>query len=282
MQSLKRFIRPGLTASVVGHLAFLALGLHLVSANKSEAIQPEAMVVDIVPPEEAPRFSGTPSELRSNGSQAEVKSDTASPVAQSPPPKPPPPSQQQQQKLAKQKPDATPAAAQTKMKLAMAPQAEATDAETKKPDEAPPPAPAQQSSDDTQEPGVAESLAQMALVGGQLGGGFMAPPVNTPQAGYDITLAFRERVSACSKLPEGIGPTERVSLGLRVFLNRDGTLAQLPQPAKPFLSAKEHALFDAAVTALEECEPYTMLPPEKYKLWKTLDLVIFPANFGGG
>ncbi len=33
--------------------------------------------------------------------------------------------------------------------------------------------------------------------------------------------------------------------------------------------------------ALQRCQPYTMLPAEKYKQWKTLDLMIFPLNLLG-
>ena len=44
------------------------------------------------------------------------------------------------------------------------------------------------------------------LAGGQFGGGFNAPPVNTPRAGYDFTAEFRERVSSCSSLPTGVSP----------------------------------------------------------------------------
>ena len=51
----------------------------------------------------------------------------------------------------------------------------------------------------------------MAL-GGPLGGGFAAPPVDTNVSGYDWTTPFRERVSACSKVPEGVDPGDKVSI----------------------------------------------------------------------
>ena len=37
----------------------------------------------------------------------------------------------------------------------------------------------------------------------------------------------------------------------------------------------------SAIDALQKCQPYTMLPAEKYKQWKTLDLVFYPLNFLG-
>jgi hypothetical protein len=35
-------------------------------------------------------------------------------------------------------------------------------------------------------------------------------------------------------------------------------------------------LLSAAVTALETCQPFAELPPDKYSKWKTLELVISP------
>ena len=52
MIGLKRFIRPGLIVSAIGHVGALMLGLLFVGANSFESIPPDAMVVDIVPPNE--------------------------------------------------------------------------------------------------------------------------------------------------------------------------------------------------------------------------------------
>jgi hypothetical protein len=34
--------------------------------------------------------------------------------------------------------------------------------------------------------------------------------------------------------------------------------------------------------ALQACQPYTMLPADKYKEWKVLDLPFTPQDFVGG
>jgi outer membrane biosynthesis protein TonB len=294
MNGLKRYIRPGVVISAIGHVAFLALGLHLVGANPSEPITPDAMVVDIVPPDEAPRFEGTPSELRTSGSEVQLKSPTASAVAQSPPPKPAAQSQQQTQKPSKEHPSkeqaskeqvkpqqapVPPQMAQDEIPRTDAVQAELTQIKASDP---PPPAPPQPQTKETpDQPGVAETLAQLALVGGRLGGGFAAPPVDTNKAGYDFTLPFRERVSSCADPAPGVEPGDKVSIALRISLNRDGSLASRPELLAPITSAKEEALMHSAMDALQKCQPYTMLPTEKYKAWKTLDLVFFPLNFMG-
>ncbi len=129
------------------------------------------------------------------------------------------------------------------------------------------------------QPNTAEALAQYALAGGPLGGGFALPPVDTIQAGYDFTAAFRERVSSCSKLMPGITSDDKVTIKIRVSFNRDGSLVSAPRLLGPPASSKQQVLFESAVAALEKCQPYTMLPPERYKQWKTLVLDIFPLNF---
>ena len=48
MIGLKRYIRPGLVVSVIGHLGVLIVGLVLVSANAFHAPPPDAMVVEVV------------------------------------------------------------------------------------------------------------------------------------------------------------------------------------------------------------------------------------------
>jgi hypothetical protein len=126
---------------------------------------------------------------------------------------------------------------------------------------------------------IAEMVEQYVLAGGPLGGGFAAPPVDTTQAGYDFTAPFRERVSSCSQLQPGIASDDKVTVKISVSFNRDGSLAAAPRLLGPPPSSKQQALFESAVTALERCQPYTMLPPQRYKQWKTLVLDIFPLNF---
>ena len=36
---------------------------------------------------------------------------------------------------------------------------------------------------------------------------------------------------------------------------------------------------ESAIDALERCQPFSILPSEKYKQWKTMVLDIFPLNF---
>ena len=138
---------------------------------------------------------------------------------------------------------------------------------------------AQAQPEQTPEQANAEAMAKYALAGGPLGGGFPLPPVDALQAAYDYTAAFRERVTDCSRQRSDFADDDKVTVKIRVSFNRDGSLAGVPRMVGPAPSAKQQALFERAVAALEKCQPYTMLPPERYKQWKTLVLDIFPMNF---
>jgi hypothetical protein len=279
MIGLKRFIHNGLAISAIAHVGILALGLVYFHASSQEAVPPDAMVVEIVPPDEAPRLSGTPSDLRSSGSERGSNSAAAQP----PPPQPKAPKPQQPQQHPSPQRDARPAMAQpqtAQAEMASAEKAEPEKAQSEK-SEPMPDAPQQPPEEAPDQPNPAEMMARLALVGGPLGGGFAAPPINATQAAYDFTVAFREHVSSCSTLPPGIDSTERIKVSLRVFLNRNGTLAQPPQLLDPSATEKQLALMQSSISALEKCQPYTMLPADKYKSWKQLDLVFYPLNYVG-
>jgi hypothetical protein len=289
MIGLKRFIRFGLVVSVIGHVGVLVLGLLLVGANSfesapSDAMPPDAMVVDIVPPNEAPRLEGTPSDLRSSGSESSLKSNNANTAAQPPPPKLPAQSPQKLQQRADPQRDARQAKAQPRTTRPDTAHPETVQPETAEiqASEPPPDQPQPHREEAPDQPGAAEMVAELALVGGRLGGGFQAPAVNAVQAAYDFTAPFRERVSSCSAMPAGVDAGDNIKIALRVSFNPDATLASTPQLLEPIASGKEKALMQGAINALQKCQPYTMLMVEKYKRWKTLDLIFYPLNFLGG
>lgn len=274
MIGFKRFAYPGLVISAAAHVGALVVGLLYFNASSLNAIPPEAMVVDIVPPDQAPRLQGTPSELRTSGSELSSKTRSTSVPAQ-PPPRPPAPQPHQSQQRSQSSRNAHETAERPQNEAAQSETAQAQSSDA-------PPAPPQPHAQDTPyQPGVGEMLAQFALVGGPLGGGFNAPAVNALLSGYDFTEPFRERVSWCSSLPAGLDRGDNISVSLRVYLNRDGTLASPPKLLGPNPSPKALVLMQSAIDALQKCQPYTMLPADKYKQWETLDLVFYPLNFLG-
>jgi len=281
MIGLNRYIRPGVAVSVIGHLAALTVGWFLVGASAFHAPPPEAtyMVVELATPDEMPRFEGIPSSRHSSGSETPSPANGKGPVTQAPPPQPRPQQKQQsqqsptQQREAKEAPAPHPPAPE-------ATQAELVRAEKTEPekqDQSSERQPAASATEQTPEqPNIAEAVAQYAALGGPLGGGFAAPPVDTNVPGYDWTAPFRERVGLCSKVREGVEPDDKVSIKIRISFNRDGTLVSPPRLLVPAPTAKQQALMESAVDALERCQPFTMLPAEKYKQWKTMVVYVTP------
>jgi hypothetical protein len=270
---IKRLDR-GLVISALGHFGLLAIGLVYLylSASAHEAVPPDATLVELVTPQDMPRFSGTPSDLRASGTKTQATPQP--PVrAQNTPPRPEQKQQKPQrdaQREAKPKKEAPPPLRPSDTGEVAAPPDEPS------PD---PPAPAAEQTPDTA--ATMAERAQMALLGGRLGGGFPAPPIDSPLIGYDFTEPFRRVVSACAPGVPGVDPSERISVRIRVFLNRDGTVAGAPRMREPNPSAQQQAIMESFASGLEKCQPYTMLPQDKYAQWKQIDLVVFPVNFGG-
>jgi hypothetical protein len=316
MTRLKRFIRPGFAISAVGHIGVLILGLLFFAGAESsrpippraippDATPPDAMVVDLVTPKETPRLEGTPSDSAFSGSDVPFKSNSPNTAAFAPPPKqitPSPPERSNPAPNADPKTSqpqtAQPLTAQAEMvqaqmALPLLAQADTARPQMSQPETAhretaktqthePQPSPPQPDAGETpDQPGAEETLAQLALLGGPLGGGFEAPAIDAPTAAHDFTVAFRERVSACSTLPASISLGDKIAISLHVSFNPDGTLASPPKLNGTIASQKERELVQSSMSALEKCQPYTMLPADKYKAWKTFDLTFSPMSFPG-
>jgi hypothetical protein len=112
-------------------------------------------------------------------------------------------------------------------------------------------------------------------------GGFSAPE-KSADIGTGPVAEFRRHLKTCSKLPSSIGPSDALKITLRVFMTPDGKLAREPVLVEASASAKGPALMQSAIAALEACQPYAMLPADKYGEWKVLDLSFTPQDFSGG
>jgi TonB family protein len=96
-----------------------------------------------------------------------------------------------------------------------------------------------------------------------------------------VITPFRDHLKICSRLPAGVNVTDNARVVLRIFLKPDGTLAAPPQPIRieGLLRGEGGDLYQSIVAALRECQPYNMLPPNKYDEWKVFDISFTPQNF---
>lgn len=91
--------------------------------------------------------------------------------------------------------------------------------------------------------------------------------------------ALRRHLKTCSKLPAGLSPSDNVAVKLRVQMTPDGKIAAEPALIEGTASLKGVALMRGAMAALAACQPYAMLPADRYGEWKVLELSFTPHDF---
>ena len=64
-------------------------------------------------------------------------------------------------------------------------------------------------------------------------------------------------------------------------MNPNGRLAAEPMLIAGTASVKALQLKQSAVEALNGCQPYSMLPADRYGEWKVLEMSFTPQDFAG-
>jgi hypothetical protein len=113
-------------------------------------------------------------------------------------------------------------------------------------------------------------------------GDFDAKATAKANISREDAAALRAHLKTCSMLPRSVSPDDNVSVVLRVAFRRDGTLAAEPILIEASASEKGPALMKGAMDALQKCQPYAMLPADRYDQWRMLDLSFAPKDFKGG
>jgi len=113
------------------------------------------------------------------------------------------------------------------------------------------------------------------------GDGFDAAASEKADIASSLVTEFRRHLRTCAKLPASIVPSDKIKIKLRVFMTPDGKLATNPVLIEASASAKGPALMQSTIAALEACQPYAMLPADRYGEWKVLDLSFTPQDFAG-
>ncbi|HEY7230519.1 MAG TPA: hypothetical protein VH558_09130 [Pseudolabrys sp.] len=83
--------------------------------------------------------------------------------------------------------------------------------------------------------------------------------------------ALRARLMALWNPPVGMKDAQQTQVTIRIRFRKDGTLATGPQVLTSGSGAQFNAMRDSAVRAVFVGQPYTMLRPEHYDVWKEID-----------
>jgi hypothetical protein len=254
-----------MAVSIVTHLTVLTVGLGYAGVRPFETAPVEAIAVDLVSPDEVkeatPEAPPKPTPLEIPDLSAK-----AQPVTAAKPAAPPPPQQ---------------AAAMPATTSAAAPKAEAKQAALQPAAAASSPAP--QPSWRPPEPDLSVKYqVNLGLPARPGGDDFDTMAFTAAKVSTDDVARFREHLKTCSVLPASIAPTDKVTIRLRASFLADGTLASAPLLIEASASAKGPLLMQAAIEALRACQPYAVLPADKYNEWKVLDLSFTPQDFKGG
>jgi hypothetical protein len=265
---LGRFIRTGIAASAAGHLSILAMVLIFAEVHPFGSVTAETIAVDLVSPDEAkpaPKIEQTPP-AKADPSDAFNLSSKSAPSSM---PAPAPEAAVQPQK------QAAPPPRPAKQQAAAQP---------------PPPSTSPLPAYVAPEPDLAIKYHVILGLPPELPAG--PPPARAGDAFDDeasqkaeiassLVTEFRRHLRTCSKLPAALTPNDTVMIKLRVLMTPEGRLAAEPVVAEGSANPKALDLKQSAIDALQACQPYTMLPADRYGEWKVLDLSFTPQDFAG-
>lgn len=109
-------------------------------------------------------------------------------------------------------------------------------------------------------------------------------------AGNDMTMSelayLKSAIEKCWRPPAGAANPEELIVELKIFLNRDGTLASQPEVIRSGTSSFSSNTFtkaaeNAAMRAVDKCAPYDLLPDDKYDRWRMVTMTFDPAKMIG-
>jgi outer membrane biosynthesis protein TonB len=290
MMEVRQFVRQGATVSAIVHLLALALVILFSEVRPFGAVTTEPIAVDLVTPEEvAKKPEPQP------GPTPEPK----------PEPKPTPAldlAQWTKQEATKQeatketaKPAASPQAApQAQDPLPQGQTARPSRQEAKLQPQASPPTAAPPASPTLgytpAEPdvtvkyhvmlGLPEGLPPAVPSSGKKASDdFDATDSTAADISSSLIGEFRRHLKTCAKLPATVAPSDNLMVKLRLLMTVDGRLAADPLVGGGSANPRAFDLLHSAIDALKACQPYTMLPADRYGEWKVLDLELTPRDF---
>jgi outer membrane biosynthesis protein TonB len=276
MMEPRQVIRSDVVASLVAHLSIVALLIFYSDVHPFSALPSETIAIDLVTPAEVDNKPEPAPKPPSDLPEAQPQAPT---IAQPPPPQAPearPVQPPKQQALRPEHKDPT-------QQLAAQPRAQPPPAAAPTPPVSPGYAPPEP--DITVKYrvmlGLPAALPTPASSGDKPGDGVDATASTAANVESSLIAEFRKHLRTCSRLPAEIAPSDKVMIKLRSLMAPDGTLAAEPILVEASASAKGPLLMQGAISALQACQPYIMLPKDRYGEWKVIDLTFTPRDFAG-
>jgi hypothetical protein len=293
----RQILRSGITASALAHVSCLLLVIFFTEVHPFGSVTAEPIAVDIVAPDEVaqkpeepelpPKEKEKPSDFPDLSPKVDNSAKPAAPS--SPPAAPPPAAAKPSQAAAPQKqaaltpPTPAPSAASTPVSAPVQ-----NDAQSpafgfgQQPAAQQAPLPAQQPAYMPAQPDLSVKYGVvLGLPQDKPGDGFDAAATEKADVGNDAISQFRRHVKTCATLPKSVAPSDKVAIKLRVLMTPDGRLGAEPTLIEASASMKGPLLMQSAISALQACQPYTMLPADHYREWKVLDLTFTPQDLTG-
>jgi len=293
--NVRQYIRPDIVASAIAHLSVLAALLVLTEVHPFGGVTAEPITVDIVRLDEVGAKVEPDLQLQLPSSDVPAANEAKQPAGEPAPEASaaPPPQQQpppQKQAALEQKP-------QTKQaQQPPQPQPQPQAAQQSPPPPPPPqPAPSPLLGYTPPEPDITVKYHVMLglpegmpvtlpkssgdMAKDKSGDGGDATASTKADLSSSVIEDFRRHLKTCSKLPASVTPSDKVMVKLRVVMTPQGRLATDPILMAASASAKGPLLMRSAMAALNACQPYTMLPPNRYGEWKVIDLSFTPEDF---
>ena len=262
-------IRTGIAASAIAHLSVLMLVILFAEVHPFGLVTAEPVPVDIVTPEEVAQTKPEPP-LAPKVPPSDTPDLSAKPAASSSPaptPVPPEAVPQPPKQAASSPPPPLPPSSPSPPVGQMAAAQPPPTSPSPSPGYVPP------------EPDL--SVKYHVMLGLPSGDPFDGPASRAADIPSNLVEEFRRHLKACSKLPPSVAPSDKLKIKLRVLMTLEGRLAAEPVLIEASASPKGPALMQSAIGALQACQPFTMLPADRYGEWKVLDLSFTPQDFAG-
>ena len=280
-----------MAVSVAVHLVALIAGLGYAGLLLAPSRPEQSIAVDLVTPQEVadltkpdptkPPEQDTLKLPEKDAVTAQQKPDepAAAPPPPSQPPQPPP--QETQPKPQPPEPQSKPQQQPDNKKQSAVSKPEIPKPQEPAPTPQPQPQPQTQAVIKQPEPDIS-LLYPTPSQFGSAPGDFDAKANAAAQIDTGTAAKFRAQLKTCSTLPAEMTADDKVVIVIRAQFQPNGRLAATPVLIEASASPKGPYLMQAAIAALQACQPFSSLPADKYQEWKLLDLRFTPQDFRRG